>query len=297
MTLPNFLIIGAAKSGTTALYHYLKQHPQVYMSPQKETNYFAFEGQRVCFNGPGDEGTSDSIITSLRSYEDQFADVSNETAIGEASPWYLYSERTADNVYRRIPDTKLIAVLRNPVDRAYSSYLHVRRHGRESLSFEKGLLAEEDRIAQGWEPIWHYKRVGFYSEQVERFVGRFGPDQTRLYLYDDFLDDPAGTMKNIYEFLGVDPGFVADTSMRPNVTGVPKSKLLGRLVFEPNVLKSAARKFVPGHLRYEMSQRLGRRLLVKPSLDGDTRVKLSRMFKPDILKLQDLLGRDLSAWI
>lgn len=296
MTLPNFLVIGAAKSGTTALYHYLKQHPHVYMSPQKETNFFAFEGQRVSFRGPGDGVISDSIVTTLASYEDQFQDVSNESAIGEASPWYLYSTDAAANIHRRIPDAKLIAVLRNPVDRAFSSYLHVIRHGRENLSFEEGLLAEEERIAQGWEPIWHYQRVGFYADQVKNYIDLFGREQTRIYLYDDFLKDLYGTLTEIYEFLGVDPGFVADTTVKPNVTGVSRSRLLGRLVFQPNPLKSTARILVPKQLRYELSQKLGQRLLVKPSLGAAVRENLSRRFRRDILDLQDLIGRDLSAW-
>jgi hypothetical protein len=296
VTLPNFLIIGAAKSGTTALYQYLKQHPQVYMSAQKETNFFAYEGQRVYFRGPGDEETSNSIITTLDSYKEQFEPVSSELAIGEASPWYLYSSRSAENINRCIPDTKLIAVLRNPVDRAFSSYLHVIRHGREKLSFEEGLLAEEDRIAQGWEPIWHYQRVGLYAEQVERFLDLFGREQTRFFLYDDFQRDPYCILTEIYKFLDVDPDFVADTSMKPNVTGVPKNKLLGRLVFQPNPLKSTARLLVPKQVRYDLSQKLGQRLLVKPSLGAAVRERLSRRFKRDILDLQDLIGRDLSAW-
>jgi hypothetical protein len=296
MTLPNFLIIGAAKSGTTALYHYLKQHPQVYMSPQKETNFFAFEGQKVCFHGPGDQETSDSIVTTLDSYKEQFRAVSNESAIGEASPWYLYSDHAATNIHRRIPDAKLIAVLRNPADRAFSSYLHVIRHRRENLSFEEGLLAEEERIAHGWEPIWHYQRVGFYAEQVKSFLDLFGREQTRFYLYDDFLKDPYGTLRDIYKFLDVDPGFVADTSVKPNVTGVPKNRLVGRLVFQPNALKAMARMFVPKQLRYELSQKLGQRLLVKPSPCPAIRAKLLRRFERDILDLQDLIERDLSAW-
>jgi hypothetical protein len=296
VNLPNFLIIGAAKSGTTALYQYLKQHPQVYMSAQKETNFFAYDGQKVCFRGPGDEETSNSIVTTLDSYKEQFGTVSNESAIGEASPWYLYSSRSAENIHRCIPDTKLIAVLRNPVDRAYSSYLHVIRHGRENLGFEEGLLAEEDRIAQGWEPIWHYQRVGLYAEQVERFLDMFGREQMRFFLYDDFQRDPYGILTEIYKFLDVDPHFVADTSVKPNVTGVPRNRLLGRLVFQPNPLKSTARLLVPKQVRYDLSQRLGHRLLVKPSLGADVRERLSRRFKRDILDLQDLIGRDLSAW-
>ncbi len=296
MTLPNFLIIGAAKSGTTALHHYLRQHPQVYMSPQKETNFFAFEGRNVAFTGPGDEGTSNSAITSLHAYEKQFEAASDELAIGEASPWYLYSSSAAANIRRHLPDAKLIVVLRNPVDRAFSSYLHVVRDGRENLSFEDGLLAEEDRIRRGWEYIWHYRRAGLYTEQVERFLTLFGREQLRFYLYDDFLADPALLLSDVYEFLGVDSGFVASTSLRPNTTGVPKNQLLGRLLFQPNPLKATAKRLMPQRLRYDLGQRLSRRVLKKPSISEPINRELTYFYEDDVLALSNLIGRDLSAW-
>jgi hypothetical protein len=296
VTLPNFLVIGAAKSGTTALYHYLRQHPQVYMCPQKETNYFAFGEQKVRFTGPRDANDTDFIVTTLDSYKEQFEAASNELAIGEASPWYLYSTEAAANIARRIPDAKLIAVLRDPVDRAFSSYLHVFKEGRESLSFEEGLLAEEDRIARGWEPIWHYRRAGLYAEQVERFLELFSRDQMRFYLYDDFLEDPGDVLVDIYRFLGVDPRFVADISVRPNASGVPKNQLLGRLLLQPNRLRETIKLLMPMRLRYELSQRLNQRLLKKPPLGEETRKRLLGDFENDILALQDIIGRDLSRW-
>ncbi len=296
MPLPNFLIAGAAKSGTTALYHYLKQHPQVYMSPEKETNFFAFEGQEVDFRGPGDEAMCRTTITILRAYEAQFEAVSDEIAIGEASPWYLYSTEAAKNIYHHIPNVKLIVVLRNPADRAFSSYLHVIRDGRESLTFEEGLLAEDERIAQGWEFIWHYKRAGFYTDQVERFLKRFSREQVRFYLYDDFLVDPVRFLSNIFEFLGIDTRFVVDTSLRPNATGVPKNRLLGRLLVQPNLLRSTTKLFMPKQLRYNVSQRINQRLLAKPSLIKETRKSLLSHYQGDTVALQDLIGRDLSAW-
>lgn len=296
MTLPNFLIIGAAKSGTTALYHYLKQHPEVFMSPQKETNFFAFAGQTVRFNGPGDEQTAESAITTLGAYEEQFGAASGEKVIGEASPWYLYSERAAANIRHSIPDAKMIAMLRNPVDRAFSSYLHVVRDGRESEGFTGGLRTEEVRIARGWEPVWHYRRAGLYSEQVRRFLDLFDREQVRFFLYEDFQKDADAFLVKVYEFLGVDPHFVADTSLRTNTSGVPKNKLLERLVFQPNPLKTAARVLLPDGVRYDLSQRLGQRAVVKPSLDPGVREKLLRTFEHDIGALQDLTGLDLSAW-
>ena len=291
------MIIGAAKSGTTALYHYLRQHPQVYMSPQKETNYFAFEGQRASFNGPGDEDAMRDTITTPDAYTEQFAGVTNEVAVGEASPWYLYSERAAENIHRCLPNVKLIVLLRNPVDRAFSSYLHVVRHDRENLRFEEGLLAEEERIAQGWELVWHYRRAGLYVEQIERFLRLFAVDQIRYYLYDDLEKDLDAFLVRVYKFLGVDPSFVADTSLRPNATGVPRSRMVQHLVFKDNPLKALARTVVPNQVRYNLSQRLGELSIVKPTLNDDTRRKLLRDFKKEILALEDLTGLGASVWL
>ena len=296
MRLPNFLVVGAAKSGTTALYHFLKQHPQVYMSPHKETNYFAFEGQEIRFSGPGDDTISEQSITTAEAYEKQFEGVSGEVAVGEASPWYLYSERAAENIRCSLPDARLIAILRNPVDRAFSSYLHVVRDGRESLTFEEGLKAEEERISKGWEYIWHYRQSGYYAAQVERFATLFPPDQARWYLYEEFLTDPDKLVRDVCGFLNIDRDFSVNTSFKPNATGVPKNQLLGRLLLRPNPIKSTAKHLIPKRLRYNLGQRVNQRLLTKPRMSGETRRKLLHAYKDDISDLQDLIGRDLSAW-
>lgn len=296
MSLPNFLIIGAAKAGTTALYHYLKQHPQAYMSPEKETNFFAFEGQEVHFSGPGDEKMSESTIVTLEGYKEQFEDASNEVAIGEASPWYLYSDRAAENIHRHVPNAKLIVVLRNPVDRAFSSYLHLARDGRERLTFEEGLSLEEKRIAQGWEYIWHYRQAGLYATQVERFLSLFHREQVRFYLYDDLVADPVRFLSDIYEFLNLDTSFMPNTSLRPNTSGLPKNQLLGRLLLRPNPLKATVKLLTPKQFRYNLGQRINQRLLEKPSLSKETRQKLLCGYRDDISSLQDLVGLDLSTW-
>jgi hypothetical protein len=297
MTLPNFLVIGAAKSGTTSLHYYLQQHPQVYMSRQKETNFFAFEGERVEFYGPGDDELCRSAITDLRAYEEQFAAIPRENvAVGEASAWYLYSDKAAANIRRHVPNAKLIAMLRHPVERALSSYLHVVREGRESLAFEESLSCEEERIARGWEFIWHFQRAGLYAEQVERFLTLFPREQMRFYLYEDFLSNAAGVLADAYAFLGVDPSFVANTSVRYNVTGVPRNRLLGRLVLRPNPVKSMAKTLLPAGPRYRLGQRLRRRVLSKPAMNPETRRTLMSRYREDITALEPLIGKSLSQW-
>ena len=128
MIMPNFLIVGAAKAGTTALHEYLQQHPQIYMTPTKETNFLAFEGEVLNFHGPGDESLQDFSITDLKTYQAEFQQVTNELAIGEACPSYLYLPKAAKRIKQYIPDTRLIAILRNPVERAYANFLHIGLH-------------------------------------------------------------------------------------------------------------------------------------------------------------------------
>ena len=150
--MPNFIVIGASKAGTTSLYEYLKQHPQIYMSPMKELRFFAIEGEKVDFCGPWDRIEIERYsIKTLEDYKNQFQGVTDEIAIGEASPWYLYSEKAPKSIKSYIPDAKLIAILRDPVDRAYSHFsMHV-MNGREPLAdFTQALQEEEERILNNY---------------------------------------------------------------------------------------------------------------------------------------------------
>src|SRR5918998_2242905 len=125
MTMPNFLLIGAMKAGTTAFYQLLDKHPQVYMSPNKEPNFFAFEGEKLDFRAPSDiEGLNRHAVTEIEEYQALFDGVSGEKAIGEASHWYMYKPEASGRIKHHLPEAKLIAVLRDPAERAYSEFLH-----------------------------------------------------------------------------------------------------------------------------------------------------------------------------
>src|SRR5690242_2778353 len=163
MVMPNFLIIGAGKAGTTALHRYLKQHPQIFMSEPKELSFFPFENGRPDFRGPGDtEDFARQGVTSLDEYRARFASAAGYRARGESSPVYLYYPESAPRIRRHIPEAKLIAVLRQPASAAYSRYMMLRRNGMERLSFVDALAAEDRRVAEGWAHRWHYFRRGFY---------------------------------------------------------------------------------------------------------------------------------------
>ncbi len=293
MTMPNFLVIGAAKSGTTSLYHYLKQHPQVYMSPTKEPKFFAFEGRKLDFRGPGYR----TVVTDIEEYRALFAGVSGEKAIGEASAMYLYVPEAADRIRRYVPEARLVAMLRNPVDRAYSAYLHRVREGRERLSFSEALKEEETRIRDNWRPLWHHKRMGFYHAQLTRYYELFSREQIRVYLYEDLNEDPVGMMQSIFRFLEVDDAFVPDTSLRHNVTRIPRSRALQTFIQKPNPLEPLIKPFLPEGMRKRIRANLHNLNLTKPPMPEDIREELTEAYREDILKLQGLIRRDLSSWL
>jgi len=298
MTLPNFLIIGAAKAGTTALAYYLKQHPDIFMSDQKELKFFAFEGGIPVFRGPGDEQFSNAV-TSLCDYEACFAEVRAEKAIGEASPLYLYSPAAAERIRHYVPGARLIAVLRDPARRAYSQFLHMMRDGFEPLGdFRAALLEEQKRIEAGWGPLFHYRKRGFYYEQLTPYYERFPGQQIRVYLYADFVRDAMGLVRDAFRFLGVDETFIPDKTVRPNISGIPRSRMLqsalrGRYAW----LNAVVRAVLPKRLRVGVHNVLRRKNLTRPPLDPEVRRDLIREYRDDILRLQDLLDRDLSAWL
>ena len=193
MTMPNFIIIGAAKSGTTALYKYLQQHPDIFMSEVKEPRFFAFEGETLAFKGPHDHGTrfNAETITDLATYQALFDGVKTESAIGEASPAYLSSaEKASARIHHHVPQAKLIAILRQPAERAYSGFMHTVRNGWEkNLQFDQVLKQEPQRIQENWGALWQHQTLGFYSEQLSHYYKRFSKEQMRVYLHDDLKKD------------------------------------------------------------------------------------------------------------
>ncbi|MEQ9621323.1 sulfotransferase family protein [Coleofasciculus chthonoplastes] len=296
MVLPNFLIIGAAKAGTSSLYYYLQQHPQIYMSPVKEPKFFALEGEPLDFQGP-DQGINRTSRTSLAAYSELFQDVSDEIAIGEASPLYLYSFKAAIRIKHYLPNVKLIAILRHPVDRAFSSFAHLVREGYETLSFAEALREEPTRIQQKWAPLFYYKQQGFYYTQLKRYFDTFERSQIKLYLYEELAANSTAVVQDIFRFLGVDDTFIPDLS-RKNISGVPKSRRLYSLFNRDNPIKSALKPFFSEQLRRSIAEKFDKQNLgAKPILLPEDRQDLLKLYKEDILKLQNLIQRDLSHWI
>jgi hypothetical protein len=198
-----------------------------------------------------------------------------------------------------IPDVKLIAVLREPVERAYSAYRHLVRDGREPLpSFEDALAAEPARMAANWHPHWHYLQRGFYFAQLRRFYELFDRQQIAVYTYDEFKSNPAETIRSIFEFLGLDPTFSPDTSIRHNVSGTPRSRLLHAALVRPSAIRDGAKSFLPLKARRRLRAALMARNIVagEPRIAPETQRALRRLYRNDLLHLEKLLDRDLSGW-
>lgn len=296
--LPNFLVIGAAKAGTTAMWHYLRQHPEVYMSPHKEPRYFALCGQPVNFQGPGDQ-TRFNFVTELTDYQRLFAKAKEEKAMGEASPWYLYVKSAAPAIKEVLPDVKLVAILRDPVDRAFSNYLHAVGEGLEPLSsFREAMEAEESRIRENWSPRFHYKSKGFYYQQLQHYLKFFRREQLKIYLYEDLANEPEALFADVFDYLGVDPLFTVDVGKRHNESRTARSRTIKQVLEKDNIVRRCTRSAVPKRWRKTIRKNVSAlNLKPKPKLSSQDRKQYIEVYRDDIEKLEQLIDCDLSNWV
>lgn len=282
--LPNFLIVGAPRSGTTHLYKGLRQHPEVFMSDFKEPMFFAYQ-----------DDPRPSVISDLGEYENLFREAQTGQVTGEASTLYLYSERAADNIADKIPNAQLIAILRNPVERAFSQYTFQRFLQTEPLeTFEAALAAEDGRAETDDIPFHLYTRVGLYSRQIRRYQQRFRPEQLLFLLQDDLDQDPDGVFSQIFQHIGVEASFRPDLRHRTNASGVPQHETLFRTI---KSLGRPLKRVLPETLVTRLSGSAHETLLERPMMNPETRSALIERFRDDIEQSSALIGRDLSPWL
>ena len=177
----------------------------MYVSPVKEPFFFAYVDSPPSFAGPGAEFFSQRVISDLATNSALFADSPTEMVTGEATPEYLYSREAPAAVIEHVPRARLIAILRHPVERAHSQYLQLRHDGKEPLDFEAALAAEDEQIASGWPPVWHYRARGFYGQQLHRWLDHFPREQLLILFYEDWLARPAQTLASICNHLVIGP--------------------------------------------------------------------------------------------
>jgi hypothetical protein len=290
--LPNFLIVGAAKCGTTSLYRYLSQHPDVFMPRWKELSLFI-----------GDPHGPLHRVKKPAYYHMVFDGVRGENAIGEASTGYLYDQASPALIKEHLGPIKIIISLRNPVDMAYSLYSHqLRKEGEHLASFEAALQAEEERYhskqfrrqCYGWHANYYYFRRGLYHDQVKRYLDTFGRDNVLVLLFDELVTDPVGITREVYRFIGVQDDYLPE--IRVHNRG-------GKLFNVPEFWED--RGLLQKTVSFVFSRNLLRKLPLlvakrnlgpAPAINPYTARKIAARYLNDIHRLEALIGKDLGHW-
>jgi len=292
MIKPNFLIVGAAKSGTTSLYQYLKQHPDIFMPEWKELSLFI-----------GDPYGPLHRVKKPDYYRIAFSKIKNQSAMGEASTAYLFDEAAPGIIKEQLGAIRIIIILRDPVAMSYSLYNHqFRKEGETLNNFEEALAQEEQRRnnlefrkdCYGWHANYYYYHRGLYYEQVKRYMDAFGKENVRVIIFEELTTDTINVVKEIFQFLGVDDTFVPEIRVHNpagSIIKIPKfwsdkGLLLktAQFVFSKNLIKK-----IPHLLR-----NMGHKPL--QPINAATAEKLRKKFYADICRLEKLIAKDLAAW-
>jgi len=294
--LPTFFLCGCVKAGTTSLYHYLRQHPDVFMPEEKEPIYFV----------PDTEVKSHYYETWDR-YCGLFDTVVNEKAIGEASGLYLYYSESARMIKDAIPDAKIIISLRDPVQIAYSLYRHMCRVGAEKLTFEDALKEETQRLQsvsfRRDAPVHHasfyYTSRAMLYRQVKCYLDTFDRGNVLILLFDELREDPLGVCRKLYSFLGVEESFEPDLAVH-NAAWAPRAPWINRLILSGANRFGALRRIrvlgIAGNAILRWVMAANSKPSTQMSISDETRARLIRVFRSDISQLEMSLGIDLSRW-
>jgi Sulfotransferase family len=297
VALPDFLLVGAPKAGTTALHVALARHPQLYLSQVKEPKFFLTDGAPPAGpGGPGDAQTFREYVWRRADYEALFEPAPAGTLKGESTTLYLRDPAAHTRIAAMVPDARLVAVVRDPVDRAHSNWTHLRSAGLEpEADFLRACALEESRAARGWGPFWRYLDLGRYGAQLEHLYSVVPREQVHVVLYRDLRRDPVSTLDGICAFLGVDTGVVG-TVPAENVTAAAAQSRVDRVV--GYVLPALDR--LPGSVRAPVTTRVRRWLQreqrTRTPLTAAERSELLPVFDEDITLLEKLTGLRLDHW-
>ncbi len=311
--LPNFIVVGANKGGTTSIYHYLRQHPEVYLSPVKEPHFFSKDIDINLFkrefaqnklqdiekyvNGDMHEEYHAAFIRDETQYRKLFKNVKNEKAIGELSTSYLYSSVAANEIHKLIPDCKIIICLRNPIDRAYSHYrMNLWTGNSNEFDFHKALLDDFNHDPKVWGNAHLYTEIGMYYEQVKRYIDVFGKNNVKIIFTEDMKKNASAVIREVYEFIGVDPTFVADTSKQYNEVYTPKYKNLTWFLNKTGI-RPIMKKFSPRVVKNMIVKMLYKGKSDKGEIPVEAKTFLKEKLSGDIQQLSILLNKDLSNWL
>ena len=292
--LPNFLIVGASKSGTTALYYYLKQHPEISFPNLKEPKYFSSINEKFPHKGIGDTSVDKYVVKSFNEYCTLFDNIEN-IRVGEASPDTIYyHEKTSERIKETLGDIPIVIILREPVKRAFSAYMYLKRDSREKLSFIDGLKEEEKRLSDNWDFIWGYKRCGLYHDQVKTFMDKF--TNVKIVLQEELKNQTTTILEDIYSFLNVDVTFKTDVSINYNESGIPNNWISKFLLSRNNIVSTVIREIMKKVIPRNLLEKVASKSLDKSVISDKEIEYLNPYFYDDICMLEKLINKDLSSW-
>lgn len=296
--VPNFLVVGAAKSGTTSLYHYLAKHNDVFVPTHKEPFYLTGKTFENVNNESGNY--HEKLVSKRANYEELFVKASGYKAIGDFSTGYLYYyESSIPFIKEYLGNPKIIIILRNPADRAYSNYMHHVRDGYEKESFEVALDLEDARKQENWWWGYSFRQAGLYYEAVKAYLNAFS--DVKVFLFEDLKKNPQGIVNDTCDFLGID--HITVDGKVYNKSGILKKNVLTSFyssITKPNGPIKRMWKTLPEGIRRKIhgpvQEKIQSKYLEKPKINPDSRIKLQDYFKDNIEKVEGLIGKDLSQW-
>lgn len=299
MTGPSLFIVGAPKCGTTAMHRILKLHPSLHMSPVKEPNFYLFDGEEPRFGGPLGDLLASQVVASRRKYLDLFrvTDGRDVAHRGESSPFYLYSDVARRAIARDVPHARIVILLRDPILRAHSHYVMLRRDEREPAStFQEALDLEEERLRAGWAPSFGYVRLSRYLDHVPAWLDAFG-DNVLVLTHEELRHSQRATLTKVCQFLDVeaiDDLFEFDEEV--NVSGIPRSRLLHRFLSGDSPVKSVARAIMEPYRARRLAAWARERNLRSPTLASRDVQRLRSVLGPSTRAMIEILGSRVNQW-
>ncbi|MEO9322680.1 sulfotransferase [Nocardioides sp. C4-1] len=299
---PDFLIVGAPKAGTTALHTALTQHPDAFLTRPKEPKYWLCDdAPPPHWNGPGDRHSQQEWLWRSRDYARLFDGARDDQVRGESTPFYLWSRGAHRRIGAALPDVRLIAVVRDPVDRAYSNWMHLWSDGLEpEADFRRAFDLEDQRVERGYAPFWRYRELGRYGEQLQHLFEHVPRERVLVMRYRALVDEPAVAVDTACRFLGIREGLV-DAIPRDNARSYVEPGWRTRTLGPVVRAGAAAAQFVPPHLWRRASAplvaRLSGRDTHRPRLAEEQRAELIREYADDIGLLSRLTGESFHDWL
>lgn len=299
-TVPTFLVAGAGRSGTTGLVEGLRTHPRVFVTQPKEPHYFALHDQPADFQGPGDAATINRVAVTDRSrYLDLYPTEHDYLALGDGSVSTLYYAGRAVEEIRRInPDMRLVVILRDPVERAYSSYLYMRARGFEPCEDVLEALADEPRRrVERWHHLWHYEAMSHYAADLATLQQALGQDQVGVWFHDDLVADYAGTVSSVLRFLGLPPDPAEGIGVpRVNVSGTPRLAMVQRGIVAAT-RNEAVRRTVKRTTSFRFRERIRRSSLRPSEVPVEVQQHFDKKFDADRAALSALVSGKVPNWL